>query len=66
MSLTLPFDTLTSVFEFIADHKTLFNCCLVSKAFREAALPSLYQEVDFRPLLSDGASHDICLFINSA
>jgi F-box-like len=52
----LPFDILLSVFDVLDSPKSLYLSCLVSKTFYEAAIPSLYRDIDLRPLYSDIAS----------
>ncbi|ESK88729.1 hypothetical protein Moror_2991 [Moniliophthora roreri MCA 2997] len=42
---TLPFDILLHVMELAPDRRTLYDCITVSRAFNEAALPSLYQSI---------------------
>ena len=46
----LPHDILITTFEFVSDVKTLFNACLVCKAFDDAANKILWQRVTEDPL----------------
>ena len=48
----LPYDILTLIFEFVSDTQTLFNACLVCKAFDDAANRILWQRVTDDPLRS--------------
>lgn len=48
----LPYDILIIIFEFVSDVKTLFNACLVSKAFDDAANLVLWQRLTDDPLRS--------------
>ena len=48
----LPYDILVIIFEFVSDSKTLFNACLVSKAFDDAANRILWQRLTDDPLRS--------------
>jgi len=51
-SSVLPYDVLIIIFEFVSDAKTLFNACLVSKAFDDAANRVLWQRLADDPLRS--------------
>ena len=46
----LPYDILVIIFEFVSDAKTLFNACLVSKAFDDAANWILWRRLTDDPL----------------
>jgi len=48
----LPYDILIIIFEFVSDTKTLFNACLVSKAFDDAANRILWKKLTDDPLRS--------------
>ena len=48
----LPYDILIIIFEFLSDVKTLFNACLVSKAFDDAASLVLWQRLTDDPMRS--------------
>src|SRR5258706_4757820 len=54
----LPYDILVIIFEFVSDVKTLFNACLVSKAFDDAANLVLWQILTDDPLRSK-----VCILI---
>ena len=48
----LPYDILILIFEFVSDVKTLFNACLVCKAFDDAANRVLWRRLTDDPLRS--------------
>ena len=48
----LPYDILVIIFEFVSDAKTLFNACLVSTAFDDAANLVLWRRLTDDPLRS--------------
>lgn len=51
-NLVLPYDILFIIFEFVSDVKTLFNACLVCKAFDDVANKILWRRLTDDPLCS--------------
>ncbi|GAA5895070.1 F-box protein [Sporobolomyces salmoneus] len=45
MSLSLPYDVLKCIFDYVEDNRDLVQCCLTSKIFLRVAQPRLYDTI---------------------